>query len=134
MRKKIFSMICYILGWIYPLCVSVYLVLDRFFSVKTKLTGPFDFGNDSIMGYVWLSMIIGFITFLVCFVFIKVKLKTHWSFYLTLLNIPINILSVYAGFYEYEFPNLSFIIALLSLVMFIFTVTVTFKGTAEKEG
>lgn len=133
MKKRLFPTICYIIGWIYPVCVSIYLIADRFFNLKTKHTGPFDFGNDSIMGYVWLSMIIGFVTFLIYFIFIIVKFKTHWSFYLTLLNIPINILSVDAGFHEYEFPNVCFIVALISLAVFIFTVTVSFKGTTEKE-
>lgn len=132
MRKKIFPMVCYIIGWIYPLIVSIYLILNMFFNVKTKLTGPLDFGNDSIMGYVWLSPIIGLLTFLIYFIVVKVKFKTHWSFYLTLLNIPINILSVNAGFYEYEHPTLSFVIALISIVAFALTLVATFKCTTEK--
>lgn len=120
MKKAVLSLV-YLSGWIYPLSVTVYTVLDYFFKIKTTLMGPFDFGNDSIMGYIFSSIIFAFVTFTVYFVLILIKRPASKLFYLTLINLPLYILSIACVFLGETYVW----IAIVSLTVFVATIIFT---------
>ena len=88
--KKTIPLIGYYLGWIYPVIVNAYMVLDPYLHIRTKLSGPLDFGNDSIMGYMFDSLIFAAFTFLIYFIYYKEPLK-NWG---VLVNLPLYFVSV----------------------------------------
>ena len=97
MRKHLLTT-TYLVGWAYPLCVIAYIIMDKLFKIRTSLMGPFDFGNDSIIGYVYISLIIAVVTFAAFFILTKVCFKTAKSFYLSLINLPLYFLCLFSNF------------------------------------
>lgn len=94
----------YILGWLYPLSVVIYTIADRFLTIRTPLMSPFDFGNDSIMGYMVYSLLLALVTFLYFFVKTVMKYRVSKEFYFALLNLPLYLGALYTGFeffYDY---------------------------------
>lgn len=92
----------YILGWLYPLSVVIYTIADRYLTIRTPLMSPFDFGNDSIMGYMFYSLLLALVTFLYFFVKTVMKYRVSKEFYFALLNLPLYLGALYTGF---EFFN-----------------------------
>lgn len=121
--KKIIPLIGYYLGWIYPLIVNTYIVLDRYLHIKTKLMGPLDFGNDSIIGYMFYSLIFAAFTFLIYFIYYKEPLK-NWG---VLVNLPLYFISVYIVPFVFEdhFFPLTMVSLLLSICTIIYTTVVS---------
>lgn len=121
--KKIVPLIGYYLGWIYPLVVNAYIVLDPYLHIKTKLTGPLDFGNDSIIGYIFYSLVFSAFTFLIYFIYYKKALK-NWG---VLANLPLYFITVYIVpfFYTDTYPIISVIALLLSVSAIVYTTVVS---------
>lgn len=126
--KKILPLIGYLIGWIYPLSVNSVVVLDHFLNLKTTLMGPFDFYNDSIMGYIFFSLILSALTFAVYFICFVKPLK-H---YFVLLNLPLYVLSVFASFIYNDFILIAVIFLVLSITAIIYTTTVSIKIIKEE--
>ena len=120
--KKIIPLIGYYLGWIYPLAVNTYTVLDPYLHIRTKLSGPLDFGNDSIMGYMFDSLIFAAFTFLIYFIYYKEPLK-NWG---VLVNLPLYFVSVVVvPWYTESYPLLSAVALLLSIGAIVYTTVVS---------
>ena len=116
--KKIIPLIGYYLGWIYPIIVNAYIVLDPYLHIRTKLSGPLDFGNDSIMGYMFDSLIFAAFTFLIYFIYYKEPLK-NWG---VLVNLPLYFVSVVVvPWYTESYPLLSAVALLLSIGAIVYT-------------
>lgn len=120
--KKIIPLIGYYLGWIYPIIVNAYIVLDPYLHIRTKLSGPLDFGNDSIMGYMFYSLIFAAFTFLIYFIYYKEPLK-NWG---VLVNLPLYFVSVVVvPWYTESYPLLSAVALLLSIGAIVYTTVVS---------
>ena len=120
--KKIIPLIGYYLGWIYPIIVNAYIVLDPYLHIRTKLSGPLDFGNDSIMGYMFDSLIFAAFTFLIYFIYYKEPLK-NWG---VLVNLPLYFVSVVVvPWYTESYPLLSAVALLLSIGAIVYTTVVS---------
>jgi len=124
MKKKYILSGVYLIGWLYPLSVVVYTIADRYLKIRTSLMGPFDFGNDSIMGYVGYSLIFALITFLIFFITVIVKFRISKWFYLALLNLPIYCGAVYSPIYS-DIPHYSILIYGIFPVIVIATIVLT---------
>ena len=128
--KKIIPLIGYYLGWIYPLAVSTYIVLDPYLHIRTKLSGPLDFGNDSIMGYMFDSLIFAAFTFLIYFIYYKEPLK-NWG---VLVNLPLYFVSVVVvPWYTESYPLLSAVALLLSIGAIVYTTVVSIDAMKRFE-
>lgn len=120
--KKIIPLIGYYLGWIYPIIVNAYIVLDPYLHIRTKLSGPLDFGNDSIMGYMFYSLIFAAFSFLIYFIYYKEPLK-NWG---VLVNLPLYFVSVVVvPWYTESYPLLSAVALLLSIGAIVYTTVVS---------
>lgn len=124
MKKKLVLCGIYLLGWLYPLSVVLYTVTDHYLKIKTSLMGPYDFGNDSIMGYIVYSLILALITFLIFFVATIVKFRVSKLFYLTPLNLPIYFLVLFSPFLStvhlYPFAVILVVIATITSTLIPF--------------
>lgn len=128
--KKIIPLIGYYLGWIYPLAVSTYIILDPYLHIRTKLSGPLDFGNDSIMGYMFYSLIFAAFTFLIYFIYYKEPLK-NWG---VLVNLPLYFVSVVVvPWYTESYPLLSAVALLLSIGAIVYTTVVSVDAVKRFE-
>lgn len=128
--KKIIPLIGYYLGWIYPLAVNVYAVLDPYLHIKTKLGGPLDFGNDSILGYAFYSLVFSALTFFVYFVYYKEPLK-NWG---PLVNTPLYFISVFiVPFYGEAYPIISIVTLLLAIGSIAYTTVVSIDAMKRFE-
>ncbi len=127
--KKTIPLIGYYLGWIYPIVVNAYILLDPYFHIKTKLMGPLDFGNDSIMGYVFYSLVFSAFTFLIYFIYYKEPLK-NWG---PLVNLPLYFVSlVIVPIYENQY-FISTIALLLSVSAIVYTTIVSIDAMKRFE-
>lgn len=128
--KKIIPLIGYYLGWIYPIIVNAYIVLDPYLHIRTKLSGPLDFGNDSIMGYMFDSLIFAAFTFLIYFIYYKEPLK-NWG---VLVNLPLYFVSVVVvPWYTESYPLLSAVALLLSIGAIVYTTVVSIDAMKRFE-
>ena len=128
--KKIIPLIGYYLGWIYPFAVNIYMVLDPYLHIKTKLSGPLDFGNDSIIGYIFYSLIFSAFTFLIYFIYYKEPLK-NWG---PLVNLPLYFITVYiVPFYGDTYPIISIIALLLSIGTIAYTTALSIDAMKRFE-
>ena len=128
--KKIIPLIGYYLGWIYPIIVNAYIVLDPYLHIRTKLSGPLDFGNDSIMGYMFYSLIFAAFTFLIYFIYYKEPLK-NWG---VLVNLPLYFVSVVVvPWYTESHPLLSAVALLLSIGAIVYTTVVSVDAVKRFE-
>lgn len=92
---KLSIIICYLLGWIYPLSTIIVNLLD----VKTKLTGLYDFGNDSIMFWLFYGTVFAIITFAVYFTYFYKKYDTEKAFRFTFINVLLYYPSIACNLY-----------------------------------
>ena len=128
--KKIIPLIGYYLGWIYPFAVNTYMVLDPYLHIRTKLLGPLDFGNDSIIGYIFYSLIFSAFTFLIYFIYYKEPLK-NWG---VLVNLPLYFITVYiVPIYGDTYPIISIISLLLSIGAIAYTTTLSIDAMKRFE-
>ena len=128
--KKIIPLIGYYLGWIYPVIVNAYMVLDPYLHIRTKLSGPLDFGNDSIIGYIFYSLIFSAFTFLIYFIYYKEPLK-NWG---PLVNLPLYFITVYiVPFYGDTYPIIPIISLLLSIGAIAYTTVVSIDAMKRFE-
>ena len=127
--KKIIAIIIYLLGWIYPMSTNVVSILD----IKTKLSGPYDYGNDTILFYMFSSFVFSAITFGIYFYYMETRFDTGFKLYFTFVNIPLYFLSVYCGCYSDDYPWIAIIALVVEALMILCTVFVTLKKTKEKE-
>lgn len=128
--KKIIPLIGYYLGWVYPVIVNAYMVLDPYLHIKTKLSGPLDFGNDSIMGYMFDSLIFAAFTFLIYFIYYKEPLK-NWG---VLVNLPLYFVSVVVvPWYTESYSLLSAVALLLSIGAIVYTTVVSIDAMKRFE-
>ena len=79
MKKPIVT-VGYLLGWIYPISAIIINLLN----VSPKLMSAFDFGNDSIMFYLFYGSIFSIITYIIYFLYFykKFDVKKRFLFYL----------------------------------------------------
>lgn len=126
--KKAKLIVCYLLGWAYPLSVSIVSVFD----IRTKLGGAFDFGNDSIIFYMFWSLVFAVVTFGVFFYYIKTRFETKSDFFFTLFNIPLYFVSIYCELYTFSYPWISVVTLVLAALIIAYTVFVTVKRTKDK--
>ena len=89
--KKIIPLIGYYLGWIYPLAVSTYIILDHFLHIRINNSGPLDLGEESTLMYMFYFLIFAALTFLIYFIYYKKPLK-NWG---VLVNAPLYIVSIF---------------------------------------
>lgn len=128
--KKIIPLAGYYLGWIYPLAVNVYAVLDPYLHIKTKLMGPLDFGNDSILGYAFYSLVFSAFTFLIYFIYYKEPLK-NWG---PLVNTPLYFISVFiVPFYGETYHPISIVALLLAIASIVYTTVVSVEAMKRFE-
>ena len=128
--KKIIPLVGYYLGWIYPFAVNTYMVLDPYLHIRTKLSGPLDFGNDSIIGYIFYSLIFSAFTFLIYFIYYKEPLK-NWG---PLVNLPLYFITVYiVPFYGDTYPIISIISLLLSIGAIAYTTALSIDAMKRFE-
>ena len=128
--KKIIPLIGYYLGWIYPFAVNTYMVLDPYLLIRSKLSGPLDFGNDSIIGYIFYSLIFSAFTFLIYFIYYKEPLK-NWG---PLVNLPLYFITVYiVPFYGDTYPIIPIISLLLSIGAIAYTTVVSIDAMKRFE-
>lgn len=117
--KKIIPLIGYYLGWIYPLALNIFVILDYFLFIRTKLSGPFDFGNDSIVGYIFYSLVFSAFTFFIYFIYYKEPLK-NWN---VLVNLPLYFVSVYIV--PFIFADNYFFLAVISFICIVSAIVYT---------
>lgn len=128
--KKIIPLIGYYLGWIYPLAVNTYTVLDPYLHIKTKLGGPLDFGNDSILGYAFYSLVFSAFTFFIYFIYYKEPLK-NW---IPLVNPSLYFISVFiVPFYGETYQIISIVTLLLSIGAIAYTTVVSIDAMKRFE-
>lgn len=119
----------YILGWLYPLSVVIYTIVDRYLTIRTPLMSPFDFGNDSIMGYMVYSLLLALVTFLYFFVKTVMKYRVSKEFYFALLNLPLYLGALYTGFeFFYDYIWAAYIVLAVILTTIARTSLALFKA------
>ncbi len=128
--KKTIPLIGYYLGWIYPLVVNSYAILKHYFNIRTKAMGPLDFGYETIVAYIFYSLIFAGFTFLIYFICYKKPLK-NW---VVLLNLPLYFVSTYCVVFVFRdyFP-LTVISMILSLATVIYTTVVSIEAMKKFE-
>lgn len=128
--KKTIPLIGYYLGWIYPLVVNSYAILDHYFNIRTKNMGPLDFGYETIVAYIFYSLIFAGFTFLIYFIYYKEPLK-NW---VVLLNLPLYFVSTYCVVFVFRdyFP-LTVISMILSAATVIYTTVVSIDAMKRFE-
>ena len=134
MKKKILLSGIYLLGWLYPLSILVFNIADRYLKIKEPYACPFDFNCDAMIGWCFLGLLIGFVSFLIYFIAVIVKFKVKKHFYLTLLNLPAIFLLINFSWNYIYAESLSCNIAELaaSLAVIVLSLLPLFK--AEEKG
>lgn len=128
--KKIIPLIGYYLGWIYPLAVSTYIILDHFLHIRINNSGPLDLGEESTLMYMFYFFIFAALTFLIYFIYYKKPLK-NWG---VLVNAPLYIISIgiVPFYFEYNI-YLAGITLLLSIGIIIYTTVVSIDAMKRFE-
>lgn len=121
--KKTAVISAYLLSWFYPISVNVVSILD----IKTKLSGPYDFGNDSILFYMFWSFILAVIIFGICFYYIKTRFGAGADLYFTIVNIPLYLIGVYCGLYCDTYPWIATVALVVEVITVLYTVSVAVK-------
>ena len=124
MKTKYILSGVYILGWLYPLSVLIYTIADRYLKIKTSLLGPFDFGNDSIMGYVFFGFLFAVVSFIIFFVAVIIKFRVSRRFYFSLLNLPFYCCALISPIYS-DMPYYPSLIFGMFLAVVLATIVLT---------
>jgi len=132
MKKKCILSGIYLLGWLYPLSVVIYTIADRYLKIRTPLMGPFDFGNDSIMGFMFYSLLLALVTFLYFFVKSVMKYRVSKEFYFALLNLPLYLGALYTGF-EFFYDYIWAVCIALAVILTTITLTLLALFKAEEK-
>lgn len=126
--KKSVPLVTYIIGWIYPVSANIFAVLDNYIRIKVSYFGPFNFYNDSIMGYVLYSFIISVATFLIFFIYSIIKFKPPKSFYFVLFNLPLYFASIFASvLYTDTYLWVGILSLIITLSVIVFSVAYVLK-------
>lgn len=82
--KRVITTVLYLLGWIYPIST----IIVNLSGVRTDLMGMFDFGNDSIIFWLFYGTVFAVVTFVVYFAYFynKYDIKKN-IFYFTFINV-----------------------------------------------
>ena len=89
MKKKYLLSGIYLLGWLYPLSILIFNIADSYLVIREPRGCPYDFNNDTMIGWCFYGLLIAVVTFLVYFVKAILKFRMSKLFYLTLLNLPV---------------------------------------------
>ena len=130
MKKKLILCGIYLFGWLYPLSIVAFNIVDHYLKIKVPYACPFDFNCDAMMGWCFYGLLIGFVSFLIFFIASFVKFRMSKLFYLTLLNLPV-IFFLIAYSWTYSFAeSLSCNIAELaiSLAVIVLSLLPLFKA------
>ena len=128
--KKIIPLIGYYLGWIYPLAVSTYIILDHFLHIRINNSGPLDLGEESTLMYMFYFLIFAALTFLIYFIYYKEPLK-NWG---VLVNAPLYIISIGIAPFYFEYNiYLAGVTLLLSIGIIIYTTVVSIDAMKRFE-
>ena len=128
--KKIIPLIGYYLGWIYPLAVSTYIILDHFLHIRINNSGPLDLGEEPTLMYMFYFLIFAALTFLIYFIYYKEPLK-NWG---VLVNLPLYFVSVVVvPWYTESYPLLSAVALLLSIGAIVYTTVVSIDAMKRFE-
>ncbi len=128
--KKIIPIIVYLLGWIYPLSANVYVYIDGFFGIKNDPI-IFEFNQNWIAGILFSALAFSIMTFVIYFIANLIFCKREEVFYLTLLNLPLYLVSFIPP-YRYVMPILPALGILASMAIVVVTVYVSLKRTEIK--
>ena len=93
--KKATPIIFYLLGWIYP----VSTIIVNLSGVRTDLMGLYDFGNDSIMFWLFYGTVFSIITFVVFFTYFYKRYDIRKLFYFTFINVLLYYPSIACNLY-----------------------------------
>ena len=130
MKKKYILSGIYLLGWLYPLSILVFNIADSYLVIREPRGCPYDFNNDAMIGWCFIGLLIGFVSFLLYFIAVIVNFRLSKLFYLTLLNLPMLFLLI-AYSWTYSFAeSLSCNIAELavSLTVIVLSLLPLFKA------
>ena len=114
--KKLMVIVGYLLGWIYPMST----IIINLFNVRTKLMSAFDFGNDSIMFYLFYGTIFSIITFIIYFLYFYKKFDVKKGFYFTFINVLLYYPSIVCNMYfsdswDVTIPTVILVVDLLAI-------------------
>lgn len=135
MKNKYILSAVYLIGWLYPLSILIFNIADYYLVIKEPRGCPYDFNNDTMIGWCFLGLLIGFVSFLLYFIAIIVKFRVKKWFYISLLNLPVIFyLIAYAWVYS-NAESLSYNIIMLavSLTIIVFSLLALFKAEAKGE-
>ena len=128
--KKIIPLIGYYLGWIYPIIVNAYIVIDHFLHIRINNSGPLDLGEESTLMYMFYFFIFAALTFLIYFIYYKKPLK-NWG---VLVNAPLYIISIGIAPFYFEYNiYLAGVTLLLSIGIIIYTTVVSIDAMKRFE-
>lgn len=128
--KKIIPLIGYYLGWIYPILVNAYIVIDHFLHIRINNSGPLDLGEESTLMYMFYFFIFAALTFLIYFIYYKEQLK-NWG---VLVNAPLYIISIGIAPFYFEYNiYLAGVTLLLSIGIIIYTTVVSIDAMKRFE-
>lgn len=130
MKRKYTLTAIYLLGWFYPLSILVFNIIDNFIVIREPFGCPYDFNNDTMIGWVFYGLLLALVTFLIYFITLIVKFKVSKIFYLTLLNMPLLFLLItFAWNYIYaESLNFNIITLAISLTAVVLSIVPIFRS------
>ena len=130
MKKKYILSGIYLLGWLYPLSILVFNIADSYLVIREPRGCPYDFNNDAMIGWCFIGLLIGFVSFLLYFIAVIVNFRLSKLFYLTLLNLPMLFLLIaYSWTYSFaESLNCNIAELAVSLTVIVLSLLPLFKA------
>ena len=133
-KKKFILSGVFLIGWLYPLSIEVFLIADRFLKIKEPYACPFDFNCDAMIGWCFYGVIISLVSFIAFFIASNIKLRLSSWFYLAHLNLPVILFILLFGWSNNFSENLMFNVMLLavSLALVVLTLIPIFRAEDKK--